>query len=68
MSKLIAFLTGRGTQRVVGIVLKENRGMRELAHALGFRAEPAAPGDADTLNFVLPLPAALREPVVVAAG
>jgi acetyltransferase len=69
MSKLIAFLTGRGTQRVVGIVLKENRGMRELAHALGFRAEPPAPGDADTLNFVLPLPLAPpREAVVVAAG
>jgi acetyltransferase len=37
MDKLIRYLRSHGTQRVVGTILKENRGMLDLARALGFR-------------------------------
>jgi acetyltransferase len=37
MDKLIRYLRGNGTQRVVGTILKENRGMLDLARALGFK-------------------------------
>ena len=36
----IDFLAGRGTQRLVARVLRENVGMRQLAASLGFVAEP----------------------------
>lgn len=46
MHKMIGFLKGRGTQRIVGYVLRENEPMRKLARSLGF--EPAAaPAEAD---------------------
>ncbi len=36
MEKVIAFLRGRGTQRLVATVLAENTAMRQLAAQLGF--------------------------------
>jgi acetyltransferase len=47
MSKMIGHLRARGTQRLVGTVLRENAGMLELAQALGFQASdsPSDPGD-----------------------
>ncbi len=47
MRKLIGHLRARGTQRLVGTVLRENAGMLELARALGFQEQtsPADPGD-----------------------
>lgn len=54
MRKMIAFLSGRGTQRMVGYVLRENEAMRKLARSLGF--EPvAAPTDADAVFLALNL-------------
>ncbi len=54
MRKMIAFLSGRGTQRMVGYVLRENEAMRKLARSLGF--EPiAAPTDADAVFVALNL-------------
>ncbi len=59
MRKMIAFLTGRGTQRMVGYVLRENDSMRKLARSLGF--EPLhAPTDDDAMFFALELPKALE--------
>ena len=55
MRKMIGFLIGRGTQRMVGAVLHENHGMRELARANGFLVD-AAGSDADALRIVLTLP------------
>ena len=55
MHKMIDFLTGRGTQRMVGDILHENRGMRELARSNGFVVD-AAGSDADALRVVLTLP------------
>jgi acetyltransferase len=46
MVKLIEHLRARGTQRIVGTVLRENTGMLELAHNLGFQ-ESANPSDPD---------------------
>ena len=40
MRKMIGHLRGRGTQRMVGTVLRENTGMLELARSLGFREDP----------------------------
>ncbi len=40
MRKLIAYLQARGTRRLVGVVLRENTRMLELAQELGF--QPAA--------------------------
>lgn len=47
MGKMIQHLRERGTQRLVGTVLRENTGMLELAHSLGFQASdsPSDPGD-----------------------
>jgi acetyltransferase len=57
MHKMIAFLTGRGTQRMVGAILHENQGMRELARSNGFVLD-AAGSDPDALRVVLALPGA----------
>ena len=54
MQKLIRHLRERGTQRLVGIVLRENARMLELARQLGFQQEPA-PQAEDSLRIVLPL-------------
>ena len=47
MNKMIGHLRERGTQRLVGTVLRENAGMLELAQALGFQASdsPSDPSD-----------------------
>ena len=55
MRKMIDFLTLRGTQRMVGSVLRENGAMRELARSTGF-AEDVAGSDAETLFVALALP------------
>ena len=55
MRKMIGFLIGRGTQRMVGDILHENHGMRELARSNGFVVD-AAGSDADALHVVLTLP------------
>ncbi|PKO27743.1 MAG: GNAT family N-acetyltransferase [Betaproteobacteria bacterium HGW-Betaproteobacteria-9] len=53
MDKMIEHLRARGTQRLVGTVLRINRGMLELAAHLGFQ-ETDNPGDPDdhSLRFV----------------
>jgi acetyltransferase len=46
MDKLIGYLRDRGVQRLVASVLRENRPMLDLAHALGFvRATPDPGGE-----------------------
>ena len=57
MRKMVGFLTGRGTQSMVGAVLHENHGMRGLARSNGFVVD-AAGSDADALRVVLTLPGA----------
>ena len=52
MDKLIRYLRGHGTQRMLGHVLSENRAMRELAEGLGLRLLEQAEGE---LRFVLDL-------------
>ena len=52
MDKLIRYLRGRGTQRMLGHVLSENRAMRELADALGLTLTEQGGGE---MNFVLEL-------------
>ena len=37
MDKLVRYLRANGTHRVVGTILKENRGMLDLARSLGFK-------------------------------
>ena len=61
MRKMIGFLIGRGTQRMVGAVLHENHGMRELARSNGFVVD-AAGSDADALRVVLTLPGSWQSP------
>jgi acetyltransferase len=65
MRKMIGFLCGRGTQRMVGYILRENLSMRELARSLGFEVDTAS-SDTDALFVVLKLPrggrGALRSP------
>ena len=55
LGKTIRYARGRGTQRLVALMLRENRGMRELARSLGFVTDPASPHDADTVHMSLPL-------------
>ncbi len=54
MHKLIRHLRERGTQRLVGRVLRENARMLELAKDLGFELLPARADD-DTLSIALAL-------------
>ncbi|MDZ4103714.1 MAG: bifunctional acetate--CoA ligase family protein/GNAT family N-acetyltransferase [Hydrogenophaga sp.] len=57
MSKLIGHLRARGTQRIHGTVLRINRGMLELARALGFQesTNPSDPDDHETRGVSLDL-------------
>lgn len=54
MHKLIGFLRGRGTQRVVGEILRDNLAMNELARELGFERETRTDQD-DSVRWVLAL-------------
>ena len=57
MRKMIGHLRARGTQRMVGTVLRENAGMLELARALGFEEDdhPGATADHDLRAIALDL-------------
>ncbi|MEO7056045.1 MAG: GNAT family N-acetyltransferase [Caldimonas sp.] len=61
MLKMIAYLKHCGVRRVVCDVLRENAGMRELAHSHGFVVD-ASLYEADTMRLVLTL-ASDTEPV-----
>jgi acetyltransferase len=52
--KLLRYLRGRGTQVLVGDVLRENAAMRALAQRFGLQASAPAPDD-DALRFRLRL-------------
>jgi hypothetical protein len=54
MSTLIDFVRLRGTQRLVGLVLRENLPMRKLALSQGFELDETG-SDVDALRFVLNL-------------
>jgi acetyltransferase len=54
MHKLIAFLRGRGTKRLVATMLTENQRMLELAETLGFVVEEEQPDhETRTIRFEL---------------
>lgn len=61
LDKLTAYLTARGTQRLVAILLHDNSAMRELALARGFVPDRQW-SDPGTLRLVLPLQPASRTP------
>lgn len=54
MGTLVDFTRRRGTQRLVGLVLRENLPMRNLALSQGFELDEAG-SDIDALRFVLEL-------------
>ena len=54
LGKTIAFLRGRGTRRLVALVLRENTRMRELARSHGFAVDARA-SDPEALSMVLRL-------------
>jgi acetyltransferase len=54
MERLLDYLRGHGTQRVVGEVLNENTGMRTLVKSLGFSAVPRVAHE-DSQRFTLDL-------------
>jgi acetyltransferase len=54
MTKILRYLRGRGTARVVGDVLHENKAMRDLALRHGFHVDPASRDDT-ALHYVLEL-------------
>ncbi|WP_310566428.1 bifunctional acetate--CoA ligase family protein/GNAT family N-acetyltransferase [Hydrogenophaga sp.] len=62
MRKMIGHLRARGTQRMVGTVLRGNAGMLELARALGFQEDPhpGATDDRDLRSIALDLQAPPR--------
>jgi acetyltransferase len=55
LEKMVAYLAGRGTQRIVGRVMRENQAMRGLAEALGFVGKPDPAAGGDEIVFVLDL-------------
>ena len=56
MDKLIRYFRAAGTREMTAVVLKENRAMRELGHALGFSDQPS-PDDPDIRLLTLALQA-----------
>lgn len=54
MHKLVAYLRGKGTQRLVATVLRENHRMIELARSLGFAID-VHPSEPDCWAIHLPL-------------
>jgi acetyltransferase len=60
LDKLIRYTRAAGTQRLVGIVLRENAAMRALARSRGFEAQ-MEPGDGTALRYVLQLQAEAPE-------
>ena len=54
MDKMIKYLKSRGTQRMVALVLPDNRAMLELASSAGMVLDKAN-SDSDALNLVLKL-------------
>ncbi|MEO6277395.1 bifunctional acetate--CoA ligase family protein/GNAT family N-acetyltransferase [Roseateles sp.] len=54
LDKMVAYLQGHGTQRLVALVLRENKGMRDLAVNGGFTLD-AAGSDRDVYRYVLEL-------------
>ena len=54
LDKVVRYTRGRGTPRLVGLVLPENRKMLELAQALGFEVDDAT-SNRDALRVVMPL-------------
>jgi len=64
MRKMIDYLRARGTCRMVGTVLRINRGMLELARSLGFRetTNPSDPDDHETRFVALDLQSAAPPP------
>lgn len=50
---LIAHARHRGIQRLVGLVLRENTRMLQLARAMGLKADPQGPGDPEIVRMVL---------------
>src|SRR5699024_1065096 len=52
LKKMIDYLRGHGTQRVVADVLRENQGMRELARSQGFSVESS---EGSALRYTLDL-------------
>jgi acetyltransferase len=55
LRKMVRFLSRRGTQGLVGYVMRENLGMCELARSLGFSVD-ADGSDAGSLRLVMALP------------
>ena len=55
LQKMIHFLSRRGTQRMIGMVLRENKAMHDLVRSNGFEVDAGAT-DSDALHFVLALP------------
>ena len=54
MEKIIAYCKSRGIESVVGLVLKENSGMRGLATRLGFKTRSDPDDDMVTVTLHLP--------------
>ncbi len=55
LNKIVSYARGRGLQRLVGMVLRENSGMLELTQRFGFGADAVKPAEGGVVNLVLPL-------------
>ncbi|MBB1602470.1 bifunctional acetate--CoA ligase family protein/GNAT family N-acetyltransferase [Variovorax sp. UMC13] len=54
-AQLIEHARARGTERLVGLVLRENTRMLKLSAAMGFKADPAEPPNSGLRRMVLAL-------------
>lgn len=55
LDKIVRYARGRGLARLVGGVLTENTGMRELAKQCGFTMDASKPHERGVVQLVLPL-------------
>jgi acetyltransferase len=55
LDKIVRYARAQGLERLVGVVLRENGTMLDLARHLGFAIDRSKPVDADLVHLVLPL-------------
>ncbi|MFZ2653070.1 MAG: GNAT family N-acetyltransferase, partial [Burkholderiaceae bacterium] len=55
LDKIVRYARSRGLERLVGVVLRENTGMLDLAKHCGFAVDPSKAGENGVVHLILPL-------------
>jgi acetyltransferase len=53
MDKMVGYCRSRGTKRIIGLIMRDNKRMLDMVHDIGFTSHPVP--DDDVLEVVLEL-------------